>query len=284
MTEQDHNTDVIKNWDRESSLAGIVCTECDLTEVDLHSADLTEANFTDAKLLRADLAEATLTGATLTGADLWGANLENAVLDNATLDGSNLTAATLKSTSARQSSFIGVTLWETNLSDTDLTESSFANAEIQAADFRSANLLHARFDEAKLTNSRFDNSNLSEANFEHSHMHGVNLTDAILWQTNFAGVIGKIAEDVLANNYAEGCILSNGYVIEGTDGVKVLPPNKTYRTERSDSLLIVASGIAWVSISSIDTVVHAGESLELPSGKSIIISSPFDRKVVFVLK
>jgi uncharacterized protein YjbI with pentapeptide repeats len=206
------------------------------------SLDLKSDDFTKAEMTRADLEAALaalkpgetldLSGKRLNGLDLSGLDLTRTRLQAARLNGSNLSGSKLDGvvldavwalkSDFTNASFIGASLFQTQMRDAkidganfshamvgaDMTRASVTNANFQNAMLapdltnqsmglmrgvlKSANLTGADFTGANLTRSSFEFANLTGANFS-----GANLTGAELAGANLTGatVTGATLDD-----------------------------------------------------------------------------------------
>lgn len=118
---KDWNAWLVEHPDVAPDLSGISLARADLMHVDLRGADLAGADLQEtilkwANLTNANLEGANLRNAALRGADVRGASLRHANLEEADLRGANLGWADFDETNLR-----GVVLFETFLSDIDLS-------------------------------------------------------------------------------------------------------------------------------------------------------------------
>lgn len=164
-----------------------------LQGVDFSHADLTDADFTDADLRGATFAHATMDGVTLDGAQLRGADFTGVTLPEkwarimpilTSGDGEN---ADLRNLDLRNVYFYGA--YDPIICD---------GMQARFGALPPLNLRYARFDHTWLEGASIHHSDLRQTNFREANLGGLSITNTLLDDTTFEGVIAH--DSWLTNN------------------------------------------------------------------------------------
>jgi len=159
-------------------------------------ANLRRANLSDADLRRANLRYANLRYANLRYANLSNAYLRGANLSNAYLSDANLSDADLRGANLSDANLRGANLSDANLSDADLWGANLSDADLPGT-IKVENL----FTKIK---AAIDNG----GELEMSDWHGCKAHCMAGWVITFAGLTGKVAENLVGTPWAAALIIN----------------------------------------------------------------------------
>lgn len=174
---------------RNANLAGADLTGAILHGAILAGADLTNAKLDDANLNRADLRQAKLSGAKLTETMMYETRLDGANLTNADISGSLAAKVNMTNSVARGLIAFGADLRLARMLDSDLTGADLSESLFEDAQLARANLQGAKLVLAVLWNTSLTEANLSRVDARGIDLTGANLRDANLSAADFSNAV-----------------------------------------------------------------------------------------------
>jgi len=205
------------------NLSGAQLSSVQLSLANLASADFSHSNLQGAFLGVTDLTYANFSNADLTGTDLNGANLKNARFVEAQLVNTIMGQSTLSEADFSSANIVNTTVAR----ESDLQNAKFTNASLSAAYFFGSDLSNTDFSGTTMRVVGFVESDLSNANlsgiqpddtFERTrYFASIDLTDAILTNTDFRGTDlrkAKVSEAQLAPSLLCNTRLPKGFSID----------------------------------------------------------------------
>jgi uncharacterized protein YjbI with pentapeptide repeats len=190
---------VVTRHARKKDVKGLDLTGVDLSDLTLEGMDfsgatLAEANFEKSRLQNCRFDETLLSQARFAYADVSGASFQAASATDTIFSNSRLAKVNLTQADFSAADFKDAQLSESIIAFTDFSGAKMAGVQLAAcrgefASFVDCDLSTANFCDANLrgvnfTNARLDKADLSRAVFKRGVLHGVDMSDAVMRQTN----------------------------------------------------------------------------------------------------
>lgn len=201
----------------------------DLKGIDLSNTNFYQANLSNSQIdsttivSNTDFSNANFTGATLTGVITAGSNFSN----------TNFTSGKIENCDLSYTDFVGSKFNNTNILDdiltnTDISEADFTGANlsqitkdylpnsiIQNTNFTNQSFLGLKFENTDLSGSIFKDCDISGASFKLSVLEAVDLSNAIMKNTNFTSTY--LSDSTLRNAKVDRTTLFIGTNLERVD-------------------------------------------------------------------
>ena len=161
-----------------SNLGGSDFSNSNLNNIDFQLADLRNVNFENAKLNNISFRQNDFHGTDFSGVDFTNVDLVNIDLSNSNLE----------NTIMKEKDFRSVFIHKANLSGADLSSSNFKSMLLRDVDLTNANLTGATLSSVDLSlikNKSLAGADLSFASLAYTDLTDVDLSESILFHTNF---------------------------------------------------------------------------------------------------